>query len=83
VKYNYSITQTTKPQLLHGLEHFRTEKNRTDQNKQNAFLSSFFSGNVSGILRKSQTDRQKDKTPHSSIAASESDKGLVFLKSEF
>jgi len=31
----------------------------------------------------SQTDRQKDKTPHSSIAASESDEGLVFLKSEF
>jgi len=62
-----------------------SEQNRIVQTriKQNAFLSSFFSGNVSGILRKSQTDRQKDKTPHSYIAASESDEGLVFLKSGF
>jgi len=62
-----------------------SEQKRIEQIRINRmpFFLLFFSGNVSGILRKSQTDRQKDKTPHSSIAASESDKGLVFLKSEF
>ena len=80
-----SWTQTTKPHLLHGLEHLEQEQNSTDQNKTECFSFFFFFFWEYFWHFKKIPDRWTDRENTSKlqlalIAAFRAEGGLVFSK---